>query len=130
MTILRDALVGQHVVVYVSYHNGATPVILSGPSNPIHTITAIVLEQGPPGSTTLGWKAGQTHPNLYPYSLPITYDWAAIGIVGARQYADHCSCKFVDSESVSNPCVEIGKKKYGNECPCGIHPTICEYHRP
>jgi len=23
----------------------------------------------------------------------------------------------------------ISRKEYGNECPCGIHPSQCEYHR-
>lgn len=127
--ILRDALVGQEVWVYVISSNGI-PSLIPVPGRPPETISALVLEQDPGRATLLGWRDDQLRP-VSAVAMPIiTPHWASKGITLARRYGEHCECLLVEEIRCASTATIAMKKSYGNECPCGIHPTICEYHRP
>lgn len=119
---LKDAKPGDVIYIYVSkLGNNFNLSITKGGSSDI--IKAYVLQQSI--GTVLGWKAGDLHPAPHPYyDMDLTETWEASGIVFAQAYNDMCECEpfQTDSSTVSRP-------SYINECPCGIHPSKCDYHK-
>lgn len=71
----------------------------------------------------LGWKAGEQHPESA-VNQPLTIHQVNQGFIISQRYGAHCECEAFE-DGVPIP----AKKNYGNECPCGVHPSMCEYHR-
>jgi len=119
---LSQAKVGDVVFVYcVPQIDGSLMIGAYQSPNSIKNL-ANVLVQGPGAATILGWKQGERHPNNYGH--PILDSWKLSGIVFAHIYGSHCECELAGTPT------NISQKDYGNECPCGIYPPRCDYHKP
>jgi hypothetical protein len=129
---LRDAKVGDRVVIYV--HKSVGSIIMLANKTEISTeIAATILSQSSI-STTLGWKGGEEHPNSSPYTdVMLTNIWKMDGFILAQVYGSHCKCEYAVNRTapVSRTAVAAPARKiYVNECPCGLHPSQCDYHKP
>lgn len=127
MPQLSNAIPGDRVAVYVEDVDGGVSLRVGLHSgSQVYTIPATVLGFTRGGSNViLGWKEGEVHPtDMNLISIVTLQDnWIKQGIVHARQYGSHCEFEPLTTSS------NIKGRDDGNECPCGIHPSLCDYHR-
>ena len=123
---LKNATIGQRVLVWVSGSPGDYHVVCSKGSG-TSALEATVLDTGS-YATVLGWYAGEEHPSSPEYSIVgIQPDWTKMGIVEAREYGSHV--EYEPCDCPKNAAGKIAGKTYTDECPCGIHPSRCIYHK-
>lgn len=123
---LKDAKVGDRILIYVLMRPFKCQLLFDKDASN-NKIPATVISQD--YGTTLAWKDDEQRPDSQGgFDTEVPDDWTAKGFNFAQQYNSACFCE---------PLVEIqlhsqdgAKKNYGNECPCGIHPSQCSYHKP
>jgi hypothetical protein len=127
MNTLGDAQVGDVVIIYCSLRpDGRLEVLANNSYRSVAVLADVLRQRSAYNETTLGWKPGQPQPKGM--SDPIDPLWANLGYTEVQTYGSHCECQ-IAAKAKPIAMATPKKKKYTTECPCGIHPSQCEYHR-
>lgn len=124
----KDAIEGQRINVYcmTDYAGYFKLVAYNGVAGTVKIPATVLSKTG--NAVRLGWKNGERHPDMTANNVLVvlSIDELSKGFVIGFEYGSHCECEpYQETNGLPIP----AKKNYGNECPCGVHPSVCIYHR-